>query len=81
MFDRKNNFVDACLTGEAIPKDIDDYVSRWHDGEGPELLHEFLGMTREEYRLWAERPSAIDAIILVHKEGISLEDALKRRKA
>lgn len=36
-------------------EEIDGAIDRWHEGEGEGLgLHEFLGMTWGEYRLWAE---------------------------
>ncbi len=37
-------------------EDVDDLVERWHDGEGIGLaLHEYLGMTMEEYKAFFER--------------------------
>lgn len=36
-------------------EEIDDLIDYWHtvdDGEAP--LHEFLGWTWEEYKLWVE---------------------------
>jgi hypothetical protein len=42
-------------------REIDDLVSEWHDAEPGSAaasvdLHEYLGMTREEYAQWAVRP-------------------------
>jgi hypothetical protein len=35
---------------------LDDLIDRWHEGEGREMkLHEWLGMTREEYGPFASR--------------------------
>lgn len=31
------------------PGDIDDWVERWHSGNSELQLHQFLGMTWEEY--------------------------------
>ena len=31
------------------PGDIDDWVERWHAGDSKLQLHQFLGMTWEEY--------------------------------
>lgn len=32
--------------------DIDDFIDEWHDGPYDSQLHEFLGMTHEEYVSW-----------------------------
>jgi hypothetical protein len=39
-------------------------------------LHEYLGMTWEEYSIWATRPSILAAIIQCRKKGISLKEEL-----
>ena len=56
----EKTFVEKCLGGEALLDDIDDYIDRWHEGEGdPDAsLAAFLGFTDEEYKLWAEKPNA-----------------------
>ncbi|OUC77283.1 hypothetical protein [Gordonia lacunae] len=74
---RRNNesqtpatFIDACLQGVATPADIDDWVDRWHAGEGPDLtLGEFLGFTPDEGKMWAEDPTCLDEIINAHRAG------------
>jgi hypothetical protein len=39
-------------------EELDDLVDRWHNGEGEGLeLHEYLGMTWEEYEQWLTSPS------------------------
>ena len=38
--------------------DIDDLVDTWHAGGTGMPLHEFLGLTREEYAHWVEQPDA-----------------------
>ncbi|GEM_PF-563888 len=72
------SFIDKCITGESLPAEIDDYVDLWHDGKaGHHLeLYEFLGMTWDEYSLWAARPSILPAIITARKKGNSLTDIL-----
>ncbi len=37
-----------------VPKDIDDKIDEWHKGDSNLPLHEFLGMTEEEYAKWVE---------------------------
>jgi hypothetical protein len=70
------NFVQKCLAGEALAEDIDDYVDRWHNGEGdPEAsLAGFLGFTDEEYKLWAEKPSSLPFILNARRGGVSLRE-------
>lgn len=69
-------FVEKCLVGEALADDVDDYVDRWHDGEGdPDTsLADFLGFTDLEYRLWAEKPHLLPFILSARREGVSLDN-------
>lgn len=62
-------FMDEVLHGIALWTDIDDWVDRWHDGAGTAELHEFLGMSWDEYRLWAEQPSALRLLIAARERG------------
>lgn len=60
------SFIDACLTGEAHPGDIDDWVDAWHDSQpGSEAvsLDQFLGFTESEGARWARNPSSLSRII------------------
>jgi hypothetical protein len=56
-------FVNDLRTGRALPDDIHHHIAVWHDGLDDGVpLHEFLGMSWDEYRAWAERgelPSAL----------------------
>lgn len=33
-------------------KSVDDLIDEWHEGNSNLPLHEFLGMTKEEYNKW-----------------------------
>lgn len=57
------NFMELCLQGKALPEEIDDYIDAWHEGDSDESLHEYLGMSSEEYSLWIKNPNAIHSII------------------
>ena len=49
---RKNsmsNFIELCRQGKVSPDKFDDYVDAWHDSDSALPLHEYLGMTQEEY--------------------------------
>lgn len=53
-------FFQKCLRGEEDPESIDDVVAQWHEGpETDEPLHRFLGMTWDEYNVWATQPSQL----------------------
>jgi hypothetical protein len=64
-----SNFIEQCLEGLALPDDIDDFVDSWHEQEGDESLHHFLGMTRKEYSLWVTDPDVLPYIINAHRSG------------
>ncbi len=76
------NFIDKCLSGDAFTDEIERYEEAWHMGqEGQELeLHEFLGMSWDEYSLWATKPSILSSIIRCRKKGIKLEDELNQER-
>ncbi len=67
-------FMSAVLSGDALWIDADDWVARWHDGDGSDIeLHDFLGMTWDDYRLWTERPQALRMIIAAHERDEPVE--------
>lgn len=63
------SFIDDCLNGKACLDDIDDYVERWSDGEeGQNIeLHEYLGMSWEEYSIWVTKPSSLIDVLQSRK--------------
>ncbi len=70
-------FMDALLSGEALVQDVDDWIDVWHDGpdHGVEL-HEFLGMSWEEYRLFVERPESLRFTLAARKTNQPVADIL-----
>jgi hypothetical protein len=65
-------FISACLRGDALVTDVDDWVDRWHDTNGaphgqPQSLPQFLGMADEEYALWVERPESLRFVLAARK--------------
>lgn len=63
---KSRTFIDACLAGDAVAADIDDWIDRWHDADVPDLslsLDEFLGFSEEEGRTWVGHPERLAAII------------------
>ena len=49
------------------PGDIDDWIERWHEGDSDLQLHQFLGMTWEEYGNWVLAPSCLEGIIATRR--------------
>ena len=64
-----SNFIEQCLAGLALPDDIDNFVDSWHEQEGDDSLHHFLGMTKREYSLWVADPDVLPYIINAHHFG------------
>lgn len=61
-------FIEAVKQGKAKPEDIDDWVDKWHGLEcwrTDTPLHEYLGLTWEEYGEWVRDPDAIYRILEV----------------
>jgi hypothetical protein len=71
-------FVDDALTGVSGITDIDSYVDSWHDSDTDLELHEFLGMTWDEYRLWVEKPNALRYILSARQHGRSVSEELSK---
>ena len=56
---QKNVFIDDVIAGRATYDDLENYVDKWHEcgGCGVEL-HEYLGLTLEQYAKWASDDDA-----------------------
>ena len=64
-------FVQAYLDGEASIDDLDKYIEFWHTHETGNKLHEFLGVTSEEYARLAKASNDewLQEILAARKEG------------
>lgn len=68
------NFVSLCLSGDVLEDEIDDFVESWHEDEGSnQELHEYLGMSWEEYSIWATNPSILPFILSARMRGTSFD--------
>jgi len=74
----ETTFLDLCLAGRVTPDKVDDFVDRWHETPGGRELHDYLGMTTEEYSPWLRVPDALPYIIAARREMTSLADAVAR---
>jgi hypothetical protein len=66
---KQETFIDLVLAGEATLDDINDWVSLWHREPRGRELHEFLGMSWDEYALWVEMPAALDFLVAARRRG------------
>jgi hypothetical protein len=81
-FVSRTTFLDDVLRGRATVDEIDDYIDRWHDAPGDSeaasmKLHEFLGMTWDEYRLWGEKPSSLRFTIAARRHQMPVDQVLR----
>jgi hypothetical protein len=65
-------FISACLRGDVLVTDVDDWVDRWHDANGTpngqsQSLPQFLGMADEEYALWVEHPESLRFVLAARR--------------
>lgn len=53
-----NSFMARCVRGEVEDPEtaIHNEIDEWHGSNGSKPLHEFLGMTWEEYKRWSSTP-------------------------
>ena len=70
------SFIALALEGSVLSDEIEDFVEAWHNSDSKQELHEFLGMTFEEYSLWASDPNAIDIILSARHVGTPLKEAV-----
>lgn len=73
--DRK--FIDLCLTGHALPEDIDDFVEQWHDSDSTLPLSEYLGLSSDEYESWLHAPDTLNLIITARIANVPLLQVLQ----
>lgn len=58
------NFVELYLKGSVPACDIDKFVEAWHEWEVTDLdLHEYLGLSWDEYTEWVFHPSKLSEIL------------------
>jgi len=76
-------FLDLYAQGKVVPDDVDDFVSRWHADQEPWAknlsLHEYLGMTHQEYEVWLYDPFSLPCILAARQSGRALADIMTAR--
>ena len=67
MNNKEITFIEMVKNGQCSIDEIDDYIDKWHDEYNGNLkLHEYLGMTDEEYNRWLTNPSSLKTMF--HRE-------------
>lgn len=51
---QRKTFVEQYLLRLVSIDDIDDFVDEWHKSDSKEPLHEYLGLSFEEYKIWIQ---------------------------
>jgi hypothetical protein len=75
------SFVNLCLNGDILEDEIDDFIDSWHEDEGTTIeLHEYLGMTWDEYSVWSTKPSILPFIISARKNGTTFDSELNQER-
>lgn len=72
-------FVDACLSGQALLDDVDDWIDEWHDSDTDHSLDSFLGFSNDEGSLFAERPEALRFIVAARRQQVPVANVLASR--
>lgn len=63
-----SNFIELCISGEALLEDIDDYIDEWHESDTDQPIYEYLGMTKNEYSCYVASSDILPYIVLTHKK-------------
>jgi hypothetical protein len=69
-------FLQQSLAGRVMLDEIDDFIDEWHENPRGFELHDFLGMTLEEYRLWVAEPDTLAFIVKARHDCSSLLDVV-----
>lgn len=73
MAEHRRTFAARYLAGEIRPEDaegaLDDEIDLWHDLPDTNYppLHEYLGLTADEYRSWVQESKAIVEIMAARR--------------
>ncbi|MGE0225213.1 MAG: hypothetical protein AB7F35_16430 [Acetobacteraceae bacterium] len=66
--------------GRATADDIDDFIDEWHEDDDAQArdipLHDYLGLSVEEYGLWVQAPDALPLILAARRDGRPLRDVV-----
>lgn len=69
-------FIQLAVDGYVMADEIDDFVETWHDSISDEELHDYLGLTWQEYSLWVSDNDNIYIIIAARRDNKSVLEAV-----
>ena len=79
---RRRTIVERFLSGEECdPARIDDEIDAWHEADTTVPLHEWLGLSPDEYQLYVEKPASIRIILTARRQDRSLSELLAANDA
>lgn len=67
--DDRVTFIDQVLAGNVDIEDVDNFIDEWHHSDSAASLHDYLGMTWDEYSGFVERPKALPFILRARRFG------------
>jgi hypothetical protein len=74
----EGRFLDLLIAGKVSTDQIDDFVDCWHAAPGGRELHDYLGMTSEEYSLWLRVPDALEYVVAARQKMQPLAETVAR---
>jgi hypothetical protein len=77
---RKRSIVERFLSGEECDLSrIDDEIDAWHEADTTMPLHEWLGLTSDEYQLYVQEAASIRVILAARQHNRSLKGLLSAK--
>lgn len=77
------SFFDLYSRGDAAADDLDEFVGRWHGQYGDQRdyppLHEYLGLTHDEYEVLMYDPFSLPCIRQARQQGENLVAIMAER--
>lgn len=74
---KRRPIIERLLSGQEYDlAKIDDEIDAWHEAETDLQLHEWLGLTREEYALYVEMPASIRVILAARHQKVPLKELM-----
>lgn len=75
------SYIEDCISGKVYLSSISDYIDNWNSGNYEESLHNYLGMTEEDYEDFIVKRRTLRDIVQLHiqpefafrGEGIDIE--------
>jgi hypothetical protein len=77
---KRATFIDKVLDGEVLDpqEEILDEIDAWHDtGDTSLPIYEWLGMSRQEYALYVEKPKSLNFIFFARKHHTDIHQAAR----